>query len=96
MGAQVVEGGQHLLVNGVLRIDKCPFRLLLQIAQAGPFGQLDLPFLGRAKAGQQAQEGGFANAIWPHQADGPVTRDVAAQAAEEVNLGEGLSEVVKG
>jgi len=45
--------------------------------------------------GQQAQQGGFADAVWPHDADFGLVGDAAAEIAKNINVAKGLAQVVK-
>ena len=64
--------------------------ILGQVADAGASAGQSLAGIGLQGSGQKLEEGGFACAVWPDQADALANRQVKRQIPEQWSLAESL------
>ena len=66
---------------------------LRQVADAHVAGALHLPGGRLFQADQDAQQGGFAHTVRPHQANAGVVRDAERNIAEDIDRAKGFTHV---
>ena len=92
---QAGKDGQHLVIDRILLIRERTHRLLLQSSDARSLGDVYLAAGRRMRARQDAQQGGLADPVRPHQARPRATWNAPRKPGKEVDRAERLTHTVK-